>query len=126
MIPAPRWNCDLRYEFPDFAHGHCRRTFFSINTEYNLRQNYFYALDNTETTTPNYLLLNLSTGMDIHIFGHNCIELTISCQNLLNKVYQPHLSRLKYTDNPGIANMGRNFYFKVNIPIDIHIKKTPK
>ena len=63
--------------------------------------------------------------MDLHIFGHNCIELTLSCQNLLDKVYQPHLSRLKYIDTPtgkqGLSAMGRNFCVKVNIPIDIHL-----
>ena len=70
----------------------------------------------------------LSAGMDLHIFGHNCIELTLSCQNLFDKAYQPHLSRLKYTDtNPvtgrqGISAMGRNFCIKINIPIDIHLK----
>ena len=69
----------------------------------------------------------LSAGMDLHLFGHNCIELTFSCQNLFDKVYQSHLSRLKYVDNAlsperqGFAGMGRNFCFKVSIPIDIHL-----
>lgn len=66
--------------------------------------------------------------MDLHVFGHNCIELTFSCQNLFDKAYQPHLSRLKYVDTinasgkQGISAMGRNFCLKVNIPIDIHLK----
>ena len=127
MMPAPRWTCDVRYEFPNFAHNHCRRTFLAAGMEYNFRQNNFYALDDTETATPDYALFNISAGMDLHIFGHNCIELTLSCQNLFDKVYQPHLSRLKYTDvNPvtgrqGISAMGRNFCIKVSIPVDIHI-----
>ena len=127
MMPAPRWTCDVRYEFPSFAHNHCRRTFLAAGMEYNFRQNNFYALDDTETATPDYALFNISAGMDLHIFGHNCIELTLSCQNLFDKVYQPHLSRLKYTDvNPvtgrqGISAMGRNFCIKVSIPVDIHL-----
>ena len=127
MMPAPRWTCDVRYEFPSFAHNHCRRTFLAAGMEYNFRQDKFYALDDTETATPGYAFFNVSAGMDLHIFGHNCIELTLSCQNLFDKVYQPHLSRLKYTDvNPvtgrqGISAMGRNFCVKVNIPIDIHL-----
>ena len=127
MMPAPRWTCDVRYEFPDFAKGHCRRTFLSFGSEYNLRQSKFYAVDDTETATPSYALFNLSAGMDLHVFGHNCIELTLSCQNLFDKVYQPHLSRLKYVDTAspsgrqGISAMGRNFCVKVNVPIDIHI-----
>ena len=96
--------------------------------EYNLRQDNYYALDDTETATPDYAVFNLSAGMDLHIFGHNCIELTLSCQNLFDKVYQPHLSRLKYLDTnsptgrQGISAMGRNFCIKVNVPIDIHLK----
>lgn len=128
MMPAPKWTCDVRYEFPDFAKGHCRRTFLAFGSELNFRQNKFYAVDDTETATPSYTLFNLSAGMDLHVFGHNCIELTLSCQNLFDKVYQPHLSRLKYVDTnsalgrQGISAMGRNFCIKVNVPIDIHLK----
>jgi len=127
MMPAPKWTCDVRYDFPDFAKGHCRRTFLAFGSEYNLRQSKFYAMDGTETATPSYALFNLSAGMDLHVFGHNCIELTLSCQNLFDKVYQPHLSRLKYVDTTspsgrqGISAMGRNFCVKVSVPIDIHI-----
>ncbi len=127
MMPAPKWTSDIRYEFPNFAKNHCRRTFLAFGMEYNFRQNKFYAVDNTETATPRYALFNLSAGMDLHIFGHNCIELTFSCQNLFDKAYQPHLSRLKYVDTgsltgrQGISAMGRNFCFKVSVPIDIHL-----
>lgn len=127
MMPAPKWTSDIRYEFPNFAKNHCRRTFLAFGMEYNFRQNKFYAVDNTETATPSYALFNLSAGMDLHIFGHNCIELTFSCQNLFDKAYQPHLSRLKYVDTgsltgrQGISAMGRNFCLKVSVPIDIHL-----
>ncbi len=127
MMPAPKWTSDIRYEFPNFAKNHCGRTFLAFGMEYNFRQNKFYAVDNTETATPSYALFNLSAGMDLHIFGHNCIELTFSCQNLFDKAYQPHLSRLKYVDTgsltgrQGISAMGRNFCFKVSVPIDIHL-----
>ncbi len=127
MMPAPKWTSDIRYEFPNFAKNHCRRTFLAFGMEYNFRQNKFYAVDDTETATPSYAIFNLSAGMDLHIFGHNCIELTFSCQNLFDKAYQPHLSRLKYVDTgsltgrQGISAMGRNFCFKVSVPIDIHL-----
>lgn len=45
----------------------------------------------------------------------------LRAQNLFNKVYQSHLSRLKYADGPGIAAMGRNICVKVNIPLDFHL-----
>lgn len=121
MIPAPRWTCDVRYEFPDFAHSRCRRTFVGVGMDYNFRQNKYYALEDTETPTPSYALFHLSAGMDLHVFGHNCIELSLACQNLFDKVYQSHLSRLKYTDGPGIYGVGRNFCLKVTVPVDIHL-----
>lgn len=123
MIPAPRWSCNLRYEFPDFAHNYCRHSYVGIGVDFNFRQNHFYAFEGTETSTPSYAIFNLSAGMDLHIFGHNCIEITLVCHNLFNKNYQSHLSRLKYADDPGISAMGRNVCIKLNIPIDFHLKK---
>lgn len=128
MMPAPRWTASVRYELPDLARGHLRRTFIAAASEYNFRQSKYYALDDTETATHGYALLNVSAGTDIHVFGHNCIEITLSCQNLLDKVYQSHLSRLKYigtnplTGRQGFSGMGRNFCVKVSIPVDIHLK----
>ena len=124
MIPAPRWNTDVRYSFKDFAHGHCTRPFAAVGWVYNFRQDHYYGTDDTETATPDYGLLNVSCGIDLHLWGHNCIELTLSCQNLLDKVYQPHTSRLKYADTniltgrQGVFAMGRNFCLKANIPIE--------
>lgn len=126
MMPAPRWTADVRYDFPDFAHGHCRRTFVGVSMDYNLKQTHFFAADDTETATPAYALLNLSAGMDLHILGHNCIELMVCAQNLFNTTYQSHLSRLKYvgennvTGRQGISAIGRNICVKVNIPLDFH------
>ncbi len=129
MIPAPRWNMDLRYNFRDFGHNHFRRSYIAFGMEYNFRQDHFYGVDDTETATPDYALLNVSAGIDLHILGHNCIELTLSCQNLLDKVYQSHLSRLKYADvnavtgRMGVSGMGRNICLKVNIPLHIHLHR---
>ncbi len=129
MIPAPRWNMDVRYNFPDFARGHMQRSFLAFGMEYNFRQDHFYGFDDTETATPDYALLSISAGVDLHLKGHNCIELSLTCQNLLDKVYQSHLSRLKYADvnaltgRMGVAGMGRNICLKVNIPIDIHLRR---
>lgn len=121
MMPAPRWTSNVSYELPTFAHGHCQRTFVSIGMDYNLKQSHYLATEGTETPTPAYALVNIAAGMDLHLLGHNCIKLSVCCQNLLNKVYQSHLSRLKYADGLGIAGMGRNVCVKVNIPIDIHL-----
>ena len=48
---------------------------------------------------------------------------SITADNLLNKAYQNHLSRLKYADinevtgRRGVYNMGRNITFKIVVPI---------
>ena len=124
MIPAPRWDLNLHYNFRDFAHGHCRRPFAGISMEYNFRQDHYYGVDDTETATPDYGIVSLSCGMDVHLWGHNCLELTLACQNLFDKVYQPHTSRLKYADvnavtgRQGVSAPGRNICLKVNFPIE--------
>ena len=57
------------------------------------------------------------------IKGKKIAELYITADNLLNKAYQSHLSRLKYADEDvvtgrrGVYNMGRNITFKVVVPI---------
>jgi len=50
-------------------------------------------------------------------------ELYVTANNLLNRAYQNHLSRLKYLDvneatgRRGVYNMGRNVTVKLVIPI---------
>ena len=84
---------------------------------------------NTETMTPAYTLLNLSAGTELFLNGKKRAEIYIIGNNLTNKAYQNHLSRLKYTDvNPvtgrqGIYNMGRNVLLKVIIPLQISEEK---
>lgn len=121
MIPAPRWNLDLRYELPELFSHHLRRSNISFGMEYNLRQDHYFGFEDTETPTSDYAVCHLALVTDIHLLGHNCIELSVVCQNLFDKVYQPHLSRLKYTDGGGVCAMGRNVVVKINIPLDIHL-----
>lgn len=89
-----------------------------------LKQAHVYSADDTETATPAYALLSLSTGSDIMLNNRKIAELYVVADNLLDKAYQSHLSRLKYTDENavtgrrGVYNMGRNITFKVVIPIE--------
>ena len=52
-------------------------------------------------------------------------EIYVTAENLLNRAYQNHLSRLKYCDinnatgRQGVYNMGRNVVFKLIIPIEL-------
>ena len=66
---------------------------------------------------------SLSAGTDIMLRSKKLAEFYITADNLLNKAYQNHLSRLKYADENvvtgrrGVYNMGRNITFKIVVPI---------
>ena len=125
MTPAPRWNSELKYEFSHHNHKVLNNAFVAVGLECSLAQEHYYKADATETRTPGFALLSMSAGTDINIRKKKIAEFYVTADNLLNKAYQNHLSRLKYTDiNPvtgqrGICNMGRNVVFKLIIPITI-------
>lgn len=124
MMPAPRWMSELKYEITHHNHSVFNNAFVSLGMEYNLAQNHYYKVDDTETATPSYVLLNLSAGSDIMVKKRKVAEIYITADNLLNTAYQNHLSRLKYCDvnavtgRRGVYNMGRNITFKVVIPLE--------
>ena len=139
FTPAPRWTSELKWELLHHSHStvnHHHTVNASHRTLLNnlyiaaglncyLKQNNIYSADDTETPTPGYALLSLSAGTDIQVHGKKIAELYITADNLLNKAYQNHLSRLKYTDENvvtgrrGVYNMGRNIIFKIVVPIKI-------
>ena len=141
FTPAPRWTSELKWELFHHSHStvhHHHTTDAAHRSPFNnlyiaagldcyLRQSHIYSADETETVTPGYALLSLSAGTDIQIKGKKIAELYITADNLLNKAYQNHLSRLKYCDinnvtgRRGVYNMGRNITFKVVVPINIHL-----
>ena len=139
FTPAPRWSSELKWEVTHHshstvAHNHAKhplhRSLFNnlyvaAGLDCYLRQNHIYRADDTETATPAYALLNLSAGTDLQFRGKKIAELYVNADNILNKAYQNHLSRLKYADENtitgrrGVYNMGRNITFKIVVPIDI-------
>ena len=125
MTPAPRWTSELKYEITHHGHTTFDNAYVALGLECNLAQNHYYRADDTETRTPSYTLLSLSAGSDLNIRHKKIAEIYVTADNLLNRAYQSHLSRLKYTDlntvtgRQGVYNMGRNIVFKVLIPISI-------
>ena len=109
-------------------HGHktLNNAFVALGLECNLAQNHYYKVDETATRTLSYTLLSLTAGTDLNIHKKKVAELYVAAENLLNKAYQNHLSRLKYCDvnyatgRQGIYNMGRNMVFKVIVPISFN------
>ena len=139
FTPAPHWASELKWEL--FHHSHttvnhhhttdaAHRSLFNnlyvaAGLDCYLKQTHIYSADDTETKTPGYALLSLSAGSDIQVKGRKVAELYITADNLLDKAYQNHLSRLKYADvnavtgRRGIFNMGRNITFKIVVPLSL-------
>ena len=124
FMPAPRWTSDLRYDL--IRDGRVlTNTFVSVGLETNFRQNHYLKANDTETATPSYTLLHLSAGTDILCHGKKWMTVSVSCENLTNRSYQSHLSRLKYaplnqrTGRQGVWSMGRNICVKVQMPINL-------
>lgn len=124
MTPAPRWTSELKYDIVRDGET-LNNAYVKIGLECDLRQNHFYGLDNTETATPSYTLLNASMGTDVKCKGKKIFSIYLTGDNLTNRAYQNHLSRLKYaglnpvTGREGVYNMGRNFGIKVVAPINL-------
>ena len=124
LTPAPRWTSELKYELTH--HGHIfNNSYVAAGLELNARQNHFYRADETETATPRYTLFNLSAGTDLLVKRRKVAEVYLICDNLFDKGYQNHLSRLKYaaenvvTGRRGVFNMGRNVVMKVVVPFTL-------
>lgn len=128
FTPAPRWTSEVKYELTH--HGKVlNNAYVALGLECFLRQSHYYKADQTETATPSYTLLNFSLGTDLMMGKKKVAELYVTADNLLNRAYQSHLSRLKYTDineatgRMGVYNMGRNVVMKVVVPLVFETKK---
>lgn len=108
LIPANKWNNTLQIDFEDskfFKNGYA-----SLNVEYTLNQN---NPSQFETKSNDYMLINLAFGGKV-TFWKTTFDINLNANNLLDKRYISHLSRLK-TD--GIPNIGRNIVFGISFVI---------
>lgn len=123
MTPAPRWLSTLHYDIPTKIRS-LHNVFIEIESDCNFRQNHVYKENDTETPTPAYVLFNTSAGADIMLHGKKLCSLSLTANNLFNRAYQSHLSRLRYADinartgRTGVFNMGRNIGIKILFPIE--------
>ena len=128
--PQPRWTASVRYDLQPHSTLHTSHSTFanayvSMGWECHLKQNHVHTANETETATPSYTLLNSSAGTDVQHHGKTLFTVYLTANNLLNRAYQNHLSRLKYADvnnvtgRRGVFNMGRNFGVKVVVPIEL-------
>ncbi|MGO4921174.1 TonB-dependent receptor [Maribacter spongiicola] len=109
LIPANNWANTLRFEFNKINKN------FSSGYGFITLKSYFEQnkVSDFEIPTDGYSLLNLGIGATVKI-SNQPIDFKISANNILNKEYISHLSRLK-TD--GIFNIGRNINLGISIPL---------
>jgi iron complex outermembrane receptor protein len=118
FIPAPKYRAELRAQFKKIGR-HLSSVYLKLAADHYFKQNNYFKAYDTESATPGYSLI--SAGVGASIFGKNqrtIFQVFISGENLTNRAYQSHLSRLKYAPlNPasgrqGVYNMGRNLSIK--------------
>ena len=105
LIPANNWNNTIRTEFNNT--NWLENGFATLTVSSTFNQN---NVSDLETTSNGYTLVNLGIGGKIKL-AKTVFELNLNGNNLLDKNYIAHLSRLK-TD--GISNIGRNIILGIN------------
>ncbi|WP_300565193.1 TonB-dependent receptor [Flavobacterium sp.] len=105
LIPANKWNNNLRTEFD--IKKWLKKGYASLNVESVLKQNNISAF---ETKTNDYTLVNLGFGGNVNL-GKTKFDISLNTNNLFDKTYVSHLSRLKLD---GIPNIGRNIILGFN------------
>ena len=129
FIPPARYQSELRANFKS-AGKIFSNLFFRTEFVHYWAQERVLLENRTETRTDSYSLVNVGIGADIiSKKGTTLFSIYASVNNLFDVAYQNHLSRLKYAaENPitgrsGVFNIGRNFSFKIVVPITLKAKK---
>ncbi len=105
LIPANNWNNTIRTEFK--IKNWLEDGFATLNVSSTFSQK---NVSGFETESNGYNLVNLGFGGTVKL-GKTAFDVNINGNNLFDKRYIAHLSRLK-TD--GIPNIGRNIVLGVN------------
>ena len=108
LIPANQWKNNIRAEFE--YRNWLKKGFTSLFLNYTFAQN---NLSEFETKTHDYLLVNFAIGSTIKM-AKTEFRWNVNANNLLDKNYVNHLSRLKAD---GINNMGRNIIVSLNFDL---------
>ena len=95
-------------EFESFKYF--KNAYLSYFFNYTFKQS---NISEFETKTPDYLLINFAVGGKVTL-GKTAFNVSLNANNLLDKTYVNHLSRLK-TD--GINNMGKNVILTLNFDL---------
>lgn len=124
FIPPLRTVSEIRAELKKIS-KFIKNGFIKVGVQYYAAQNRVFFMDNTETVTPSYTLLDAGVGTEIYNKnGKKVCQIALFVNNLMDIAYQSNMSRLKYMDSypqngsgkSGIYNMGRNWSIKLSIP----------
>ena len=108
LIPANKWNNAFKGEFE--LKNWWKEGFATLNIESTFAQN---NNSEFETRTKGYTLVNLGLGGKI-IINKTTFNFNLNANNVFDKTYVSHLSRLKID---GIPNIGRNIILGINFII---------
>lgn len=118
LIPAPRYRVEIKAALNKLG-KYIGNSYIKLGATSTFAQKYFYAVNNTETHTPAYTLLNLGIEINFNLKQKkDFLSLIFNIENITDKSYQSHLSKLKYapkniaSGRVGIFDMGRNFSIK--------------
>jgi iron complex outermembrane receptor protein len=104
QIPANNWDNTIKI---DFKLGKwLEDSFATLNVSTTFSQDKVSGYD---ISSDGYTLLNMGFGGKVKL-GKTAFDVNLNGNNLLNKTYIPHLSRLA---TAGIPNLGRNFVLGV-------------
>ena len=128
LTPAPHWTSEIKWELTHKPRKMGRSSmawqnaFLALTVDTYWKQNRYDGVEETETATSGYALLALGVGGELLWRGRKVMDVYLCADNLLNKAYQSHLSRLKYMDanaltgRRGVWNPGRNVTLRMTIP----------
>lgn len=105
LIPANNWNNSIRTEFK--IKNWVEDGFATLSVSSTFNQN---KVSGFETKSNGYTLINLGFGGKVKL-EKMVFDLNLNGNNLFNKKYISHLSRLK---NDEIPNIGRNIVLGIN------------
>jgi iron complex outermembrane receptor protein len=105
LIPANNWNNSIRTEFNIKNYLEDGYATFNVSSTFNQNN-----VSGFETKSNGYTLINLGLGGKVSL-GKTSFDFNLNANNLFNKSFIAHLSRLK-TD--GIPNIGRNIVLGLN------------
>ena len=120
FIPPANWNMQVSQNI-SLKKWLIKSLSPKFELEFHSAQSRFMSLYGTETFTPSYCLMHSSISIEFFQREKKQLLFQIFVNNLSDKIYQSHMSRLKYFEyyqdtrknSSGIYNMGRNIGAKI-------------